>query len=236
MPLPKITAPTYEVSLPSNGKLIKYRPFLVKEEKLLMLAAESDNPKEIANAIKSILTACITSRIKVEELASFDIEFIFLHVRAKSVGEIIEINAPLPSDETGKTLIPLNINLQDVQVQFPEGHEKDIEISDDLTVVMKYPNMDMFVDMNFTDKEFDPFTIVGKCIDQIIQGEEVWEAKDCSIKELTSFIESMTSDQFAKMNKFFETMPKLEHKVQVPNPETGESEEITLNGIGDFFG
>ena len=234
MPLPKITAPSYEVILPSNGKTIKYRPFLVKEEKVLMLASESDNPKDVANAIKTILSACIISRIKIEELSSFDIEYLFLNVRAKSVGEVLEISAPLPSNPDA--LVKLEVNLQDVQVQFPEGHEKEIEISDGLTVAMKYPSMDMFIDMNFTNKEVDPFDVIAKCIDQIIQGEEIWEGSECSKKELTDFIESMTSDQFAKVNKFFETMPKLEHKVSVPNPETGESEEITLSGIGDFFG
>ena len=234
MPLPKITAPSYEVSLPSSGKSIKYRPFLVKEEKVLMLASESENPKDIANAIKSILSACIVSRIKIEELSSFDIEFLFLNVRAKSVGEVLEITAPLPSDPN--STVKLEVNLQDVAVQFPEGHEKEIEIADDLTVVMKYPSMDMFIDMNFTDKEVDPFDVIGKCIDQIIQGDEIWEGSECSKKELTEFVESMTSEQFAKVNKFFETMPKLEHKVSVPNPETGELEEITLSGIGDFFG
>lgn len=234
MPLPKITAPTYEVELPSTGKPIKFRPFLVKEEKVLMLAAESNNTKETANAIKTILKNCIVSRVKVEELASFDIEYLFLNVRAKSAGEIVEVKAPLPSNND--VAVNISVNLQDVKVQFPEGHSKEIDLGDDLSVIMKYPSMETFIEMNFTDKEVDPFDVITGCVDQIVQGEEIWEASECSKKELVDFIESMTADQFALINKFFETMPKLEHKVSVPNPETGDQEEITLSGIGDFFG
>lgn len=234
MPLPKITAPTYELNLPSTGKPVKYRPFLVKEEKILMLASETENPKEVANAMKSVIKNCVLSRIKVEDLCSFDIEYLFLNIRAKSVGEELAISVTCPDDD--ETSVTVNLNVEDIHVFFPEGHTTEIEVSPELTVMMKYPSMDMFLRQNFEGEQVDPYTIVSECIDKIISDEEVYEGSDCSKKELLEFIESMTSDQFLKINQFFETMPKLQHIVEVTNPKTGVVSPITFEGLGDFFG
>lgn len=234
MPLPKITAPTYEIELPSTGKPVKFRPFLVKEEKILMLASETEDPKEVANAMKSVIKNCVITRIKTEELCSFDIEYLFLNIRAKSVGEEITLALTCPDDN--ETQVTASINVDDIKVQFPEGHSSEIEINDDLTINMKYPSMDLFLRQNFSGETVDPYDIVVECIDKIVGEEEVWEAKDCSKKELLEFLDSMTAEQFQKINKFYETMPKLSHTVKVTNPNTGVESDITLEGLGDFFG
>jgi len=234
MPLPKITAPTYELNLPSTGKPVKYRPFLVKEEKVLMLASETENPKEVANAMKTVIKNCVLSRIKVEELCSFDIEYLFLNIRGKSVGEELAISITCPDDN--ETNVTVNLNVEDIKVLFPEGHTTEIEVGDDITVMMKYPSMDLFLRQNFEGEQVDPYSIVAECIDKIVTGEEVYEGSDCSKKELLEFIESMTSEQFLMINKFFDTMPKLQHKVMVTNPKTSVESEITFEGLGDFFG
>jgi len=234
MPLPKITAPTYELELPSSGKSVKYRPFLVKEEKILMLASETEDPKEIANAMKTVIKNCLISRIKIDDLASFDIEYLFLNIRGKSVGEEITISLVCPDDEVTSTTT--SVLVDDIKVQFPEGHSSSVEVDDSLTIEMKYPSMDMFLRQNFQNETVDPYDVVTSCIDKICNEEEVWEASDCSKKELLEFLDSMTSEQFQKINKFFETMPKLAHKVTVTNPNTGVVSDVTLEGLGDFFG
>lgn len=235
MPLPKITAPTYELNLPSNGKTVKYRPFLVREEKILMLASESENPKEIANAMKSVIKNCILSRgIKIEELSSFDIEYLFLNIRGKSVGEEVTLNLTCPDDE--ETEASVTINIDDIKVTFPEGHTNEINLGGDITVMMKYPSMDTFLKQNFQAEEVDPYDVVCGCIDKIVTEDDVYEGSECSKKELLEFIESMTSEQFVHLNNFFLTMPKLQHKVMLLNPKTGVENEVVLEGLGDFFG
>ncbi len=235
MPLPKIAAPTYEITLPSSGKPLRYRPFLVKEEKVLMLASESENEKDIAQAIKSIIKNCIATRgIKIESLPSFDIEYIFLNIRGKSVGEVIDLTVPCPDDD--KSVVSTSINVEAVQVTFPEGHNPEIDLGKGITLYMKYPSMDAFIEANFKQAEQDPFSVVAKCIDKIIEGDEVHEAKDCTPKELKDFLESMTSEQFKEIQKFFETMPRLEHTIQITNPNTNVISDVTLTGLGDFFG
>ena len=234
MPLPKLAAPNYELTLPSNGKTVRYRPFLVKEEKVLMLASESENEKDIANAIKDIIKNCIVTRsVKIDQLPSFDIEYLFLNIRGKSVGEIIDLTIPAPDDE--KVQINTSVNVENVEVFFPEGHTNEVDLGNDVTLYMKYPSMDAFIESNFQGKEQDPFDIVIRCIDKIVSGEEVHESKECTKKELKDFLDSMTSDQFKKIQAFFETMPKLQHKLMVTNPESGKESEITLQGLGDFF-
>lgn len=234
MPLPKIVAPIYEIALPSTGKPVKFRPFLVKEEKVLMLASESENPKEIATAMKTVIKNCLVSKIKVEELASFDIEYLFLNIRGKSVGEEISLTLVCPDDE--ETQVKTTIQLDDIKVQFPEGHSTEIQLDDNLSLMLKYPSMDMFLKMNFSGETPDGFELLADCVDKIVGAEEVWEASECTKKEIMDFIESMTSEQFLKVNNFFETMPKLQHKVMITNPKTGVESEITLEGLGDFFG
>ena len=238
MPLPKIATPTYELILPSTKKKIKYRPFLVKEEKLLVLALESDDSKQITNAIKAVLKSCIETRgVKVETLPTFDIEYLFLNIRGKSVGEEVEVNIIAPDD--GVTEIPISIQLDDIQVKEGEGHEKRIKLDDSLMMEMKYPSLDEFIKNNFDikgDVDIDKsFELIGSCIDKIFSEEEVWSTADCTKKEVISFLEQMNSVQFKQIEKFFETMPKLSYQVEVTNPKTEVKSTVVLEGLSSFF-
>ena len=238
MPLPKIATPTYELELPSTGKTITYRPFLVKEEKLLVLALESEDTKQITNAIKAVIKACVlTKGIKVETLPTFDIEFLFLHIRGKSVGEELEVNIICPDDE--KTQVPVTIDLEDIQVQKTEEHTNQIKLDSNLMMEMKYPSLNEFIKNNF---EFDEknqmqqsFELIAQCIDKIYNEEEVWTSSDCTKKEMNEFLESMNSAQFKEIEKFFTTMPKLSHSVKVTNPNTKVESEVVLEGLASFF-
>ena len=238
MPLPKIATPTYELTLPSTKKKIKYRPFLVKEEKLLVLALESDDSKQITNAIKAVLKSCIETRgVKVETLPTFDIEYLFLNIRGKSVGEEVEVNIIAPDD--GETEIPITIQLDDIKVQEGEGHEKRIKLDDNLMMEMKYPSLDEFIKNNFDikgDVDIDKsFELIGSCIDKIFNEEEVWSTADCTKKEITAFLEQMNSVQFKQIEKFFDTMPKLSYQVEVTNPKTEVKSTVVLEGLSSFF-
>lgn len=238
MPLPKIAAPTYELVIPSTQKKIKYRPFLVKEEKILILAMESEDSTQIANAVKDIISNCITSRgVKVDELATFDIEYIFLNIRGKSVGESVEVLVTCPDD--GQTKVPVVIELDDIQIQDHEEHNRDINLGQ-YTMRMKYPSMDQFVKNNFlSEKSFgvdDTFELITMCIEQIYNQEESWSAKDSTKKELLAFIEQLTSNQFKEVEKFFQTMPKLSYTFTVTNPNTNVESEVVLEGLTSFFG
>ena len=237
MPLPKISAPSYELVIPSSKKKIKYRPFLVKEEKVLILALESQDTKQIANAVKDVISHCILTRgIKVEKLATFDIEYLFLNIRGKSVGEEVEIMITCPDD--GKTQVPTMVNLDDIQVSTDKDHSTDIKLDDEYTLRMKYPSMDEFIKTNFASGEVDvedTFKLVSSCIDQVYSEEESWASADCTKKELSDFVESLNSKQFKSVEKFFETMPKLKHTITVVNPETKVENEIVLEGLQSFF-
>ena len=237
MPLPKISAPSYELVIPSSKKKIKYRPFLVKEEKVLILALESQDTKQIANAVKDVISHCILTRgIKVEKLATFDIEYLFLNIRGKSVGEEVEIMITCPDD--GKTQVPTMVNLDDIQVSIDKDHSTDIKLDDEYTLRMKYPSMDEFIKTNFASGEVDvedTFKLVSSCIDQVYSEEESWASADCTKKELSDFVESLNSKQFKSIEKFFETMPKLKHTITVVNPETKVENEIVLEGLQSFF-
>ena len=238
MPLPKIATPTYELELPSTGKTIQYRPFLVKEEKLLVLALESENTKQITNAIKSVIKSCILTRgIKVETLPTFDIEYLFLNIRGKSVGEELEVNIICPDDE--ETQVPVTIDLDDIQVKKSEEHTNKIKIDDNIMMEMKYPSLNEFIKNNFDvndknqmDQSFD---LIGQCIDKIYTSEEVWATEDCTKKEINEFLESMNSTQFKEIESFFTTMPKLSHTVKVTNPKTNVDSEVVLEGLASFF-
>jgi len=238
MPLPKIATPTYELELPSTGDTIKYRPFLVKEEKLLVIALESEDTKQITTAIKSVIKACVlTKGIKVEALPTFDIEFLFLNIRGKSVGEELEVNVICPDD--GETQVPITINLDDIQVQKSEDHNKQVKLDDNLMMEMKYPSLEQFIRSNFdfTDgNQMDQsFQLIGTCIDKIYSEEEVWAAADCTKKEVNDFLDSMNSSQFKGIEKFFETMPKLSHTIKVTNPVTQVESEVVIEGLASFF-
>jgi len=239
MPLPKIATPTYELELPSTGESIQFRPFLVKEEKVLVLALESEDTKQITTAIKAVIKSCVqTKGIKVEALPTFDIEFLFLNIRGKSVGENIEVNIICPDDET--TEVPVTIDLDEIHVQTNDEHTRQIKIDDTLMMEMKYPSLDQFIknnfdfeDKNVMDQSFD---LIASCIDKIYSEDDVWAADDCSKKEIKDFLEQMNSFQFKGIEKFFETMPKLSHKIKVTNPNTKVESEVVLEGLASFFG
>ena len=230
MPLPKITAPSYELVIPSSKKKIKFRPFLVKEEKILILAMESQDSAQIANAIKDVLSSCILTRgIKVEKLSTFDIEYLFLNVRGKSVGEQIEVTVTCNDD--GKTQVPTVINLDEIKVQYNKDHSSDIKLDDDYTMRMRYPSMDEFIKTNFNVRDDlnvdDTFKLIASCIEQVYSEDESWAGTDCTKKELLDFVEQLNSKQFKEVEKFFETMPKLSHTVKITNPNTKVENEIT---------
>ena len=239
MPLPKIVTPTYELELPSSGQTIKYRPFLVKEEKVLVLAMESEDTKQITNAIKAVLKSCVqTKGIKVEQLPTFDIEYLFLNIRGKSVGETLEVNIICPDD--GETTVAVDIDLDLIQVEKSDDHSNKIKLDANLMMEMKYPSLDQFIKNNFDFKEENQmdqsFALIATCIDKIYSEEEVWATADCTKKEVNEFLESMNSSQFKEIEKFFETMPKLQHTVEVTNPKTKVKSEVLLEGLASFFG
>ena len=238
MPLPKIATPTYELELPSTEQTVRYRPFLVKEEKLLVLALETEDTKQITNAIKSVLKSCVlTKSVKVETLPTFDIEYLFLNIRGKSVGEELEVKVICPDDE--KTEVPITIDLDEVKVQKSEGHNKQLKLDDNLMMEMKYPSLEQFIKNNFDFNDANQmeqsFDLIGSCIDKIYSEDEGWATADCTKKEVKEFLESMNSSQFKDIEKFFETMPKLSHTIKVKNPKTKVESEVVLEGLASFF-
>ena len=239
MPLPKIATPTYSMVLPSLEKEINYRPFLVKEEKLLVLALESEDTKQITTAIKAVLKSCVlTKGVKVELLPTFDIEYLFLNIRGKSVGESLDVNIICPDDE--KTSVKVVIDLDDIKVQKTESHTNKVELDKNLMMELKYPSLEEFIKNNFDFKDESSmdqsFKLIASCIDKIYTDEEVWVAADCTKKEITEFLESMNSSQFKKIEEFFTTMPKLSHTIKVKNPNTKVESEVVLEGLASFFG
>ena len=250
MPLPTISTPTYELIIPSSNRKIKYIPFLVKEEKILILAMESQDTKQIARSVKDVLTKCILSKgIKVEKLSTFDIEYLFLNIRGKSVGEHIEVMVTCPDDE--KTQVPMSINIDDIKIQTEDSHTTDIKLDDTYTLKMKYPSLTEFIKNNFDNMSDlnvdDTFDLIASCIDQVYTEEESWSHQECTKKELSDFVESLNSNQFKMIENFFttmpklshtvkETMPKLSHTVKVLNPNTKVESEIKIEGLQSFFG
>ena len=240
MPLPKIATPTYELELPSSGETITYRPFLVKEEKLLVLAMESEDTKSITRAIKEVLKSCIKTKIKVDTLPTFDIEYLFLNIRGKSVGEEVEVTVTCPDD--GVTEVDVNIPIDNIQVQKSKEHTNSIKLDDTLSMTMKYPSLDQFIETNFdvsgskgTQLE-QSFDLIGSCIETIYSDEEAWPASDSTKKEIGEFLEQLSSSQFQDIEKFFETMPKLSYDVVVTNPKTKKKNTVVLEGLASFFG
>ena len=238
MPLPKINTPTYELTLPSTGKKIKYRPFLVREEKILIMALETEDTQQISNAVVQILDECIlTKGVNVTKLATFDIEYLFLNVRSKSVGETVEVNLTCPDDD--KTSVEMEINIDAIKVQKTRGHKNTIKLDDQYSMKLKYPSLNQFIQGNFdlsgesdVDKSLDMIT---SCIEMIYDEEESWSASDSTKQELEEFIEQLNSKQFKSIEKFFETMPKLSHKVKVTNPTTEVESDVVLEGLASFF-
>ena len=239
MPLPKINTPTYQLTLPSNNKKIKYRPFLVREEKILILALESGDAKQISSSIVDIMADCIeTKGVDITKLPSFDIEYLFLNIRAKSVGETVEVVITCPDDK--KTTVDTTINIDDIKIKKTPGHKNIIKLDDKYSMKLKYPSMQQFIDANFdTDEEgsqvAQSINMLSTCIDMIYDDEESWDASDSSPDELNSFIEQLNTKQFKEVESFFETMPKLEHIVEVTNPKTGKTSKVKLEGLASFF-
>ena len=240
MPLPTIETPTYELKLHSSNKRVRYRPFLVKEEKVLIIALESKNENEITNAVKDVLKKCIlTKGIDVDSLPTFDIEYLFLNIRAKSIGEDIKLTVTCPDDN--ETKVPVTIYVDEIKVVKPKGHTKDIKLDDKLTLRMKYPSLNQFIESNFTtDDEAETlvdktFRVVADCIDTIYTEEDAWDTKDYTPQERMDFVEQLNSSQYKKVEKFFSTMPKLTHTIEVVNPKTKEKGSVVLEGLANFF-
>lgn len=239
MPLPKINTPTYELEIPSTGKKVRYRPFLVREEKILIMALESEDMKQISNAIVEILSECIlTKGIKISDLATFDIEYIFLNVRAKSVGETVEVNVTCPDD--GETQVKVEIDIDSIKVQKDSKHSNIVKLDDTLSMKLKYPSIDQFVESNFEfqDNSGDvdkSLQMIVSCVEQVYNEDEAWSAADCTQQELQEFVEQMNTKQFKEIETFFTTMPKLSHTLKVKNPKTKVQNEIVLEGLASFF-
>jgi hypothetical protein len=239
MPLPKVSTPTYELELPSTGQVIEYRPFLVREEKLLVLSLESEDMKEITKAIKTVIKSCIkTKNIKVESLPTFDIEFLFLNIRGKSVGEQIEVKITAPDD--GETPVDVTINIDDIKVKKNDKHTNKIKIDDNLMMEMKYPSLDQFIKSNFDFSEGNnmdqSFDLIADCVDKIYNQEEVWSTADVTKKEVVEFLEQLNTMQFKEIEQFFDTMPRLSHEVKIKNPKTKVESTVVLEGLASFFG
>ena len=240
MPLPSITTPTYELKLPSTGKKVKYRPFLVKEEKILIIALESRDQKEITNAVKDVLKKCILTRgVKVDDLPTFDIEYIFLNIRAKSIGEDIRLTVTCPDDN--ETEVPVTIYVDEIEVIKSKEHKVDIVLDKNLSLRMKYPSLGQFIENNF-DMKHDSnevvdktFRLIADCIETVYNEEEAWDGKDYSPQERLDFIEQLNSKQYKEVEKFFATMPKLSHTIEITNPNTKKKSSIVLEGLADFF-
>jgi hypothetical protein len=236
MALPKLGVPQYELSLPSTGKTVKYRPFLVKEEKVLLLAMESQEEKQVIDAVKNVLKSCVISRIKVDQLPSFDLEYLFLKIRAAAIGEVIEMTVTCTDD--GETNATATINIDEVEVTKEEGHNRKIMLTDTTGILMKYPSMDRFIESQFLNKGIDAdhiFNFIAEHIEQIFDEEEVYDSSTTSKKEFREFVESLTTKQFESIQKFYETMPRLSHTFTVVNPNTGNECEYTIEGLQSFF-
>ena len=240
MPLPKINTPTHELVLPSNGKKIKYRPFLVREEKILVMAMESEDMKQVTTAIVDILNNCILTRgVKVEKLSTFDIEYLFLNVRSKSVGETVEVNVTCPDD--GETQVQMEIDIDSIRVQKDKTHKNTVKLDDNLSMKLKYPSLNEFIDNNFDASDTtrsevsQSLDMIISCIDMIYNEEESWSATDSTKKELSEFIEQLNTKQFKEIEKFFATMPKLSHTIKIKNPNTKVESEVVLEGLASFF-
>ena len=243
MPLPVVATPTYELTLPSNKKTIKYRPFLGKEEKILIFAMESGDSKEITNAVRDVLKNCVLTRgIKIDTLPSFDIEYLFLNIRAKSVGESVDLIVTCPDD--GQTQVEVKLDIDTIEVLIPKEHSSEVKVDGNIVIKMKYPSLQEFIDNNFNfsnqknsrDTINKSFEIVASCVDMVYTKDESWSSTDVTKKELVEWLQTFDSNQFKQIEEFFNTMPKLSHTMKVTNPNTGVETEVVLEGLSSFFG
>ncbi len=231
MALPEIATPTYTLTIPSTKKKVKYRPFLVKEQKILILAMENEDQEQILDAITNTIKACLITKIDMTTLALFDIEYLFLQIRARSISEEIEMRVTCADD--GETTVDVKFMVDDVKVNFPKGHTNIIQLSDDLTIEMQYPDLDYFAKINFMDEKVDEYELVAKCIKRVYVGEDDFTSD--SLDESKAWVEGLTNNQFEKIQSFFETMPTLRHVLKVKNPKTKVVNEVVLEGLSDFF-
>ena len=237
MALPKLTTPTYELEVPSSDEKISYRPFLGKEEKILLMAMESEKNEDIVRAVEQIVSECTFNKVNISTMPMFDTEFIFLQIRSKSVGEISKLKLLCPDDE--KTYADVELDLNEVKVQVGDDHTNKIKLTDDMGIIMTYPSIDSFADTGIQEiNATNMLDVIGSCILQIYEqkGEKVYEAKDQTKKELTEFIEQLNTKQFQDVQTFFDTMPRLKHTIKIKNPKTKKTSEVTLSGLNDFFG
>ena len=237
MALPKLTTPTYELEIPSTDEKIKYRPFLVKEEKILMMAMESKKSSDIVQAVKDIVSECTFNKLNLGTMPMFDVEYIFLNIRSKSVGEVSKLKLLCPDDE--KTYADVELDLNEVKVQVGDNHTNKIALGNGMGMIMKYPTIDSFSETGI--KDINPgnmLEVISTCILQIYEeeGKKVYDTKDQTKKEVEEFIEQLNTKQFKNVQKFFETMPKLKHEITIKNPKTKKESNITLTGLNDFFG
>ena len=233
MTLPTMNIPTYELEVPSTKKKLAYRPFLVKEEKILLMAMEEEKETQLNRALKHVVNNCTFEKIKVDKLPLFDLEYIFLRIRAKSVGEVTKLS--LLCQDDGETYVPVELDLEEIEVEFQEGHTTKIELTEDVGIIMSYPTFE-FLDLNIAEADVNTlFSLIGNSIHQIYEGETVHERADFNKKELKTFLESLTSEQFKKIQNFFETMPRLRHTIEIENPKTKVMNSVTLEGLQAFF-
>ena len=235
MALPKVNTPTYELVVPSTDEKVKFRPFLVKEEKILLIAMEAQEQSGILNAVKDIVKSCTFDKFDVRKAPIFDIEYIFLNIRAKSVGEVSTVNLRCPDDN--ETFVQTEIDLTKVNVQITKGHTNKIELTDEMGMILQYPTLDSFTDSTTVINASNMLDVIASCVSQIYdkKGEDVYDAKDSTKQEIVDFLESLNSKQFLEIQKFFDTMPKLTHTVNIENPETKVKSDIILTGLNDFF-
>ena len=231
MALPEIATPIYTLTIPSTKKKVKYRPFLVKEQKLLILAMENEDQEQILDAITNTIKACLITKIDMATLALFDIEYLFLQIRARSISEEIEMRVTCADD--GETTVDVKFMVDDVKVNFPKGHTNIIKLDDNLTIEMQYPDLDYFAKINFMDEKVDEYELVAKCIKRVYVGEDDFTSD--SLDESKAWVEGLTNNQFEKIQSFFETMPTLRHVLKVKNPKTKVVNEVVLEGLSDFF-
>jgi len=231
MALPEIATPTYTLTIPSTKKKVKYRPFLVKEQKILILAMENEDQEQILDAITNTIKACLITKVDMATLALFDIEYLFLQIRARSISEEIEMRVTCGDD--GETTVDVKFMVDDVKVNFPKGHTNIIKLDDNLTIEMQYPDLDYFAKINFMDEKVDEYELVAKCIKRVYVGEDDFTSD--SLDESKAWVEGLTNNQFEKIQSFFETMPTLRHVLKVKNPKTKVVNEVVLEGLSDFF-
>ena len=231
MALPEIATPTYTLTIPSTKKKVKYRPFLVKEQKILILAMENEDQEQILDAITNTIKSCLITKVDMTTLALFDIEYLFLQIRARSISEEIEMRVTCADD--GETTVDVKFMVDDVKVNFPKGHTNIVKLDNDLTIEMQYPDLDYFTKINFMDEKVDEYELVAKCIKRVYVGEDDFTSD--SLDESKAWVEGLTNNQFEKIQQFFETMPTLRHVLKVKNPKTKVSNEVVLEGLSDFF-